>query len=55
MVGLDTDLTRTKKTIWIGGIPSLRASANAVKLALSRVGEVTSVHVRAKDGVNKNW
>jgi hypothetical protein len=55
MVGLDTDLTRTKKTIWIGGIPSLRASTNAVKLALSRVGEVTSVHVRAKDGVNKNW
>ena len=52
----DEALARAKRTLWIGGIPSLSASENAVKLLMSKLGPVSSVHVRTKDGDSpKSW
>ena len=53
--GLETDLTRSERTVWVGGIPSLCATNNAVRFEMAKLGEVLSVHVRAKEGISKNW
>jgi hypothetical protein len=53
--GDGVDLTRSQRTVWVGGIPSLQASNNAVRLVMAKMGEVVAVQIRVKDGVKKNW
>lgn len=55
VAALDTDLTRARKTVWVAGIPSLCATSNAVTLAMGKLGEVFSTHMRVKEGQNKTW
>ena len=52
---MDADLSKAKRTLWVGGIPATAATSNAVKLVMQKLGKVLSVHVRVKDGANKSW
>lgn len=42
-------------TIWVGGIPLVYATEAHLVQTFLRFGEIRSVTVRAKDGLNKSW
>ena len=52
--GATTD-SRANRTVWVGGLPAPMATETAVRSVMRRGGDVLSVHVRVKEGVNKNW